>query len=85
MDYDENIIAMVSPDYGDNEPTTEYLRVVLDSGPVSTRATDIDLTEPLHDPADEENTNPGLPSHREMRSDNTETQAATPRALQEMR
>lgn len=62
---DKNIMAMESLDYGDDEPTTEYLRVVLDSGPVSTRETDIDLTEPLHDPADEESTNPGSPSHRQ--------------------
>lgn len=44
----------------ENAPTTEYSPTIR----LCSRDTEMDLTEPLHDPADDEMTNPGLPHHK---------------------
>lgn len=48
-------------------PTTEYAPCEAPTIRLCSRDTEMDLTEPLHDPADDEMTNPGQPYNSRLR------------------
>lgn len=57
---------MINYDF-ETAPTTEYAPGEAPTIRLCSRDTEIDLTEPLHDPADDELTNPGQPYNSRLR------------------